>query len=515
MALGYRTANGQLVRLKPIEVSIATDHEEPIVELHGVRGAQRLATRAVRAAQQTFEFPTPEAARQLAADRGPAKMKARLREKRFSAFEDEESGMLRVLYREIVVRFAPRVSAATRKALVARHGLAVRGPHPTVPHQWVLYDAARRLGGIGLVEAARSLAESEEVLFATPNFVSEYRRHGVFAISQELWHLRLVGAGAAWKSTRGRASIAIAIVDDGVDVEHPQLRANIRRDPDPSEPRDRCGRDFFLPDTDPDHFNPRPKVFRAPFDETEFNDIHGTCCAGVAAGRGPRAFGLAPRCRIVPVKIFHGSALAADARVADALRYSARVADVVSCSWSGSRTPDIEFALRDGRLEERKGRGAVFVCATGNEESNRVGFPASDIHCVGVGASTEKDALAWYSNRGKQVCVVAPSNGGDREIFTTDVSTPGRGYNLGRAGGKDPQGLFAVDFGGTSSATPLVAGLCALVLSRRPSLDAEAVRAAIIAGARRIGPKSAYGTNGHSNKFGYGRIDAPATLRAL
>ncbi len=386
-----------------------------------------------------------------------------------------------------------------------------------MPGQWILYDERRRLGGEGLVETARALAEIDEVAFATPNFISEYRRLGQPSIPAAQWHLRLVRAATAWKMTTGKRTVTIAIVDDGVDVEHPELAPNIQRHADPNEPRDVCGRDFFVAADNADHFNPRPKIFRDPFDETEFNDIHGTCCAGVAASRGKGALGLAPNCRILPVKIFHGAALASDAHTADALRYAATFADVVSCSWSGSRSPDLEFALRDGATDGRGGRGAVFVCATGNEEAKRVGFPSSDPHCIAVGASTDKDRLAWYSNQGRQVCVVAPSNGGvkNKEIFTTDVSLPNRGYNGGAPQRGDPAGLYAIDFGGTSSATPLVAGLCGLILSKKPSLTADQVRAALIAGAVKIGPTSSYDTNGHSKAFGFGRIDALASLKAI
>ena len=157
------------------------------------------------------------------------------------------------------------------------------------------------------------------------------------------------------------------------------------------------------------------------------------------------------------------------------------------------------------------------MCATGNiespHESTRVTYPASDPNVIAVGASTDADTFADYSKRGPQVCVVAPSSGGARSIFTTDVSTPGRGFNNSGA-----DSLFVSDFGGTSSATPLVAGLCGLMLSLKPDMTTDDVRAALIASARKIGPASAYKANGHSNKFGYGRIDAAkavAQVKAL
>ena len=242
------------------------------------------------------------------------------------------------------------------------------------------------------------------------------------------------------------------------------------------------------------------------------NDIHGTCCAGVAAARGPHAFGIAPRCRILPVKIFHADDLAPDAQVADAIRYAAQHADVISCSWSGPRSPDLEFALRDALALGRGGRGAIVVGASGNEDDSRVGYPASDPNVIAVGASTDEEVLAWYSNRGVQLWVVAPSDGGDLGVFTSDVSASGRGFNTGTQAAGGRNGLCTNDFGGTSSATPLVAGLCALLLSIDATLSLAQIRAVLKATSRKIGPASAYDPNGHSTRYGYGRIDAAAAV---
>src|SRR5262249_7535055 len=163
---------------------------------------------------------------------------------------------------------------------------------------------------------------------AFPNFVSEFKRAGVPAPRLEQWHLDTIEARKAWKTTQGER-ITIAILDDGVDVDHPNLKRNILRNPDPSEPRDLCGRDFFIdPDDDEpgERFDPRPKIFRSPFTDTDTNDIHGTPCAGIAAAPGTRgkAFGVAPRARILAVKLFHGDALVPEAHFANAIRYASR-----------------------------------------------------------------------------------------------------------------------------------------------------------------------------------------------
>jgi subtilisin family serine protease len=432
-----------------------------------------------------------------------------------ASFREVDSGALRTVYRELVVRFGADVPARARRAILATHRLTARRTNAFVASQLVVNDRARRRTGPELIEAANALAELDEVVFATPNFVSEFRR-GAVAIPPEQWHLQNLGtlpgqlagedvdALGAWAHTAGQRRV-VAVLDDGVDIEHPNLRRRIWRNRDRTA-LDRVGRDFFLPDDHPDHYNPRPKRFRFPFDQLAGNDIHGTPCAGVVAANGRGAYGVAWGARVLAVKIFHADDLAADERVADAIRYAATRADVLSCSWTGPRSPDIELALADAGTLGRGGRGSPVFCATGNDSANEVGYPASDPNAVAVGASTDRGRLASYSNTGPEVSVVAPSSGGVAGIFTTDVSSPGRGFNLGDAAEGGVDGLHTNAFGGTSSATPLAGGIAALVLSANSRLDRQEVKAILQETADRIG--SGYNAQGHSNRFGYGRVNA-------
>jgi subtilisin family serine protease len=511
--VGMRMATGEWIELDRLQLSLEAVEGQTIARLSGTASAAMATGRVMRAAQTFFEVPsrgTVKTSTVASTDSANKALDSMLKRKMITAYMDRETQLMRILYKEIVLRFNPQASAKVRSAILRDSGLTLRTRNPMIPDQMILTDIAMQHRGEELIRLAARLSTLDEVAFAAPNFVSQFQRSApvtVGAPSSKQWHLRLIGANKAWQTTRGKRTITIAVLDDGIDVEHPELRGNLLRNADPDEPRDVCGRDFYLLDDDVDHFNPRPKLFRSPFDQMSGNDIHGTPCAGIAVGRGPRAYGLAPNCRLLPVKVFHADDLASESQVADAIRYAAAFADVISCSWGGAKSPDIEFALQDARRLGRKGRGAVVVCATGNiessHESTRVTYPASDPNVIAVGASTDADAFADYSKRGPQVCVVAPSSGGTRSIFTTDVSIPGRGFNNSSA-----DGLFNNDFGGTSAATPLVAGLCGLMLSLKPEMTVDDVRAALIASAKKIGPASAYKNNGHSNKFGYGRIDA-------
>lgn len=445
-----------------------------------------------------------------------------------AAFTDEDD-RLRVVYKEIVLRLKKGTPAAKRDQILKQHGFAIRSRNRFVPDQYVVYHPESRVAGAGLVEVSNDWTAMDEVEFSTPNFVSEYTRSAatVPRLHPEQWHLlneagfpgQLAGedvdARVAWQTTTGNPSVVVAVVDDGVDVDHPDLRDRILRNPDPEDPNDLLGRDFFVPDNHPEHYNPRPKIFTFPFDQLSGNDIHGTPCAGVIAGSGSAVdvVGIAPGCKILPVKIFHADFIASDARVADAIRYAALHADVISCSWGGPFSEDVARATEDAATG-RGGRGVAVFCAAGNGFGSPVDHPARLDSTIAVAASTDQAQRAPYSNVGPEVSVCAPSSGGVRGIFCADVSVPNRGFNVGleAAGGAD--GLYTNDFGGTSSATPLAAGIAALALSVNPNLTRGELEQLLQQTSERIGPPADYDANGHSTQFGFGRVNAAHAVAA-
>jgi subtilisin family serine protease len=93
-------------------------------------------------------------------------------------------------------------------------------------------------------------------------------------------------------------------------------------------------------------------------------------------------------------------------------------------------------------------------------------------------------------------------------ILTTDLSYPRRGFNVGSVAAGGPDGLHYNKFSGTSSSTPFAAGVAALALSANPRLTSAQVRSVLQETADKIGPKSSYKASGHSNEFGYGRVNA-------
>lgn len=513
-------ADKERIKLQPLETEVSVEANFAVTVRTAVnrdRDPANAEALVARACRTHFDIGLRDGLAALAeAPTGPPPM----------AFRESDTGLLHVCYREITIRFKPAVTQKLRQSILKKYQLTLRSLNPFVEDQLIVYNADRKYSGDKLLDMANEIAGMDEVVFSAPNFVSQFVRQAPPSLRSEEWHLRNTGTGGssagedvdirtAWKLSTGRREIVVAVLDDGVDIDHPNLRGNIWKNSD-AQSKNKFGRDFFVRDDDPDHFNPRPKLFRDPFDQMAGNDIHGTPCSGViaAAGSSGGSVGAAPRCRILPVKVFHADDLAPANRVADAIRFAASIADVLSCSWSGGFSPDIQLALADAGQIGRQGKGSAVFCAAGNNFAQPVGFPARDPNAIAVGASTDQAQLAKYSNVGPEIAIVAPSSGGTRGIFTTDISLNNRGFNVGLAAKGGADGLHTNNFGGTSSATPLAAGIAALVLSVNPDLTRNDLRDVLTSTAKKIGTPGSYDSKGHSNLFGFGRIDAGKAVQA-
>ena len=301
-----------------------------------------------------------------------------------------------------------------------------------------------------------------------------------------------------WDSYNG-SGVVISVIDDGVEHSHPDLTDNYIS----LHSYDWCGDD---PDPDPNS-----------------SDGHGTAVAGVAAGAGNNSVGVTGAAFGASIA---GHRLIAcgfsDSTAADALSYHNGEIDIYSNSWgpfdSGNILdgpgPITIAAIEDSIYNGRSGLGNIYTWAAGNgldadDNSNYDGY-SNMRYSIGVAAITHYGEQSWYSEPGANILVTAHSNGGTPDyegITTTDITGNG-GYDGGDV---------THDFGGTSSATPLVSGVIALVLEANPDLTWRDVQNILVHSSRKNDASdSSWNLNGAghdvSHKFGFGAVDAGAAV---
>jgi subtilisin family serine protease len=344
---------------------------------------------------------------------------------------------------------------------------------------------------------ANELSEESIVKYAEPNALQAATFHQAPQDEprfENQWTLRNTGqnggtAGAdvdalgAWDITTGSPSIGIVVHDSGVDINHPDLIDNIGP-----------GWDFDNNDND----------------ATNNDGPHGTACAGViaAAANGQGVAGIAPNCQIIPLR----AAGAHSFEVwADTFDWAAQRGRIISCSWSITPNNTLSEAIRDAVDND-----VTVFCATGNDFpfTDTIAYPASMAETIAVGASTNRDVRSNYSQFGDGIDIVAPSSGGTLRVETTDVQGM-NGYNKVNSPAGDYCNATAADgFGGTSSATPLAAGIAGLMLSVNPDLTPAETREILRATADKIDkPNADYDANGWSSQYGFGRVNAAAAVQ--
>jgi subtilisin family serine protease len=362
------------------------------------------------------------------------------------------------------------------------------------------------------IKVAQALQQISMVKFAEPDLDMLLEEYDLTLPNDtflaEEWHLKndgfipsgkyttKKGADAkivdAWQrlNSLGSTDVVIAIIDNGIDISHPDLKPKVYR------PWDLWTQSDRLTDGDPGF-------------------THGTPCASlaVAVANGQGMVGVAPNAKFMPVS---GTSFSVAATEQMFSYCSKNGADVISCSWGTtdklySLNSLKEEAIAKAAREGRGGKGCVICFAAGNEGVDYVNFYAAHPGVICVAACDSKDRYASYSNQGAEVSVCAPSNGdwpllAARAWWDPGTSVRGDGAWKFWADGVNRVGPYK-HFGGTSGATPIVAGICALMLSANPNLTAKEVKDILQKTADKIGDPSEY-VNGHSRKYGYGRVNA-------
>ncbi len=431
-----------------------------------------------------------------------------------------------VLYTEnLFIKFTDTTDSDVCVAVLRDAGLTIKDE---VSYATNAYFVAAPEGiGQKVFDIAANLLKRDEVEYCHTELIRPRARKGIFP---QQWHLKkttitgtFIDAHAnvevAHEITRG-AGVTIAIIDDGVDINHPEFSGASKII---------APRDATLQTNDP-----RPKD---PFGTGPQNgENHGTACAGVACANGATgASGVAPEARLIPIRLSSGLG---SQREAEAFKWAAdNGADIISCSWGpvdgkwwdpndprhnqvvplpASTKLAIDHIVANGR--GGKGCVVLFAAGNGNEPVDNDGY-ASYSKVIAVAACNDRGKRSVYSDFGASVWCAFPSSDFGHSpfnhpepltsgIWTTDRAG-GNGYNAGSLITGDLNGNFTNSFGGTSSACPGAAGVAALVLSVNPNLKWHEVKDILQKACDKVDPQGGnYNPSGHSPKYGYGRLNA-------
>ncbi len=340
-------------------------------------------------------------------------------------------------------------------------------------------------------DAAATLMTNPFVEYAEPL----YERHEFYTPTNsywpQQWDMDTIHCPAAWDITMGDTSVVIAIVDDGVDTSHPDIKPNIWHN-DGEMGLDANGRDKRSNGIDDEKdgyiddwqgWDFAGASAGSPQDNDPSGGDHGIHVAGIAAGAGipTGTIGVAPHCRLMLIKTAYTDDPETIVFGDQGIMYAAdHGAKVINCSWGGSSYLQSEQDL----INTATAMGSLVVAAAGNNSDGSPIYPGWYPHVLDVtGSTTGNQPDPFYADYGPRVDVIAPGTG----IWSTYVNN---GYT---------------ELTGTSMATPHAAGVCALVASRFPNLTPDQIAARVRITSNSI-DSSLYFT--FQKSFGYGLIDA-------
>ena len=304
------------------------------------------------------------------------------------------------------------------------------------------------------VAMAHAFGQQDEVEFAEPDAICPVQdvtpNDPLFSGSE--WHLKKISCPTAWATNTGSSGITVAVLDTGVNANHPDLAPRIV---------------------------PGWNVYNNTADTSDVYG-HGTEVAGTIGACTNNGTGVAAvtwNCRIMPIRISatDGSAT-----------YSAMAAGLTWAADHGARVANISYmastsAAVTSAAQYFQSKGGVVTSSAGNYAT--FDSSADNPYILTVSATDSNDSLYSWSNTGNNVDLAAPGS-----VYTTTADG-----NYGSAAG-------------TSFSAPIVAGVAALVISQNPNLTGQQVQDVLKQGADDLG------TVGWDPQYGWGRVNAAKAL---
>ena len=339
--------------------------------------------------------------------------------------------------------------------------------------------------------AQAKLQETQNLAAGGPD--DEYYELGQWALNDS--SIAKLNVPAAWNITTG-IPIVVAVIDTGLDVDHPDFK-NL----DGSSKNTGTGHNFINDDNN-----------------IQDEDGHGTAVSGIIGAVTNNKQGIAGMswgALIMPIKVAFADRSIKDCQpkneemIFKAIKWAiANQARVINMSFI-CRTTAAGYIQWQAAIDEAYNNGIVLVAGAGNDNQDLdqwpPSVPAGLNHVIAVGATDRYDhrcglaSCQYQSGYGSKLDVMAP---GSPDTYTTDLV----GWN-GSNQSPSPTGDYVFSFGGTSAATPFVAGLTALMLSVHPTMSPDSVEFVIQHTADDLG------NPGKDNTFGYGRINAYKAVR--
>ncbi|MGM0436649.1 MAG: S8 family serine peptidase [Bacillota bacterium] len=380
---------------------------------------------------------------------------------------------------EMIIGFNRVVVASKQQEVLNKLGFTVKGSQPSFNRYLV------KIKNETAQEALARVRRESGVRFAEPNYI--YQAFSTIPNDEYFsyqWHYPQIRLPQAWDSTTGSSSVRIAVLDTGIDSQHPDLQNNLNLD---------------------DGYN-----FPAQSKDTNDQYGHGTHVAGTIAAdsnNNQGVTGIMWDAEIIPVKVLDDDGYGTNWDIAQGILYSAGLTndpkisqpvDVINMSLGGSSVSEtIEEAVI-----EASNAGVIIIAAAGNSDSTSPMYPASYPEVISVGAVDfnypDSPVRAPYSSYGDTLDVMAP--GGN-----TRVDSDGNEYADGVLsstfdGSGDSKTYQYVYYQGTSMASPHVAGLVGLMLANGVP-DSQ---------IRDILRETSFdlGDPGFDSEFGYGLVNA-------
>ncbi len=354
---------------------------------------------------------------------------------------------------ELLVRFRSDVKPEEIEALNDQYGATLVKRIPQVNVYQLKLPQGSDLPTIEKAYRQSTLVENTEMnnLLRLPKAIPNEAELGA------QWGLQKMMVAEAWNITTGSSSVTVAILDTGVDANHPDLIDRIVP-----------GYDFVngkegIPDDDYGH---------------------GTQMAGIIAGEGLNGAGISGvnlKCTVLPVKVIDANGIGATTDIVEGLLYAAdHGAQVVNMSFGGYTYSGM---LNDA-IQYAHNKNVVIVAAAGNEDTDTPAYPAAFPHVLAVTATGPDDQKWPEANFGNHVALAAPGVG----ILTT-TSNGGYGYGTG-----------------TSHAAAMVSGVAALLKAKNTGYSNVQIEKQLQASADDLGAK------GRDTTFGAGRVNAYRAL---